>query len=145
MLKVVLIIYMHLQLLSHLPSHFGGLLPLAFALFHPSPFVRDCAVDFLNTINAHPTGSKFVQGMNAFHRLAYARLASERGMPPTPSHGNSSASYYKSRSGGHDRKGSVAASHRSHSNSNGSGSGSGEGFYGRVNDKDVPPLPPMSA
>lgn len=79
--------------------------------------------------------------MNAFHRLAYARLASERGLPPIP--GQSGLPYKSSSRIGHDRKGSIAASHRSHTTSN--GSGSGEGIYGRMSDKDVPPLPPMSA
>ncbi|KAK9898601.1 spindle pole body interacting protein [Cystobasidium minutum MCA 4210] len=128
------------EVLAHLPSHFGGLLPLAFGLFHPSSSVRECTIDFLNTVNAHPTGHKFVQSMNAFHRLAYARLASERGMPSTPSHPGLP---YKSARSDHARKASIAASHRSHTTSN--GSGSGEGFYGKMSDKDVPPLPPMSA
>ncbi|GAA5997729.1 AFI1/MesA family protein [Rhodotorula paludigena] len=65
-------------LLAQLPSHFGGLLPLAFGFFHPAPEVRHHTLELFDTISSHPTGSKFVSTLNAFHRLAYARLARER-------------------------------------------------------------------
>lgn len=83
--------------------------------------------------------------MNAFHRLAYARLASERDISSATSANGGLPSYRSDRTGqpGHGRKESTAASHRSHATSN--GSGSGEGIYSRFGDKDVPPLPPMSA
>lgn len=41
-------------LLAQLPPHFGGLLPVAFGLFHPSSQVRQLTVDLLETIDAHP-------------------------------------------------------------------------------------------
>lgn len=41
------------QLLSHLPLHSGGLLPLAFGLFHPIPTVRDQTVDLFTTIRSY--------------------------------------------------------------------------------------------
>lgn len=42
------------QLLAHLPSHFGGLLPLAFGLFHPSPVVRNATLELFDQIGSHP-------------------------------------------------------------------------------------------
>lgn len=133
---------MFAQLLANLPPHSGGLLPVAFGLFHPSAAVRENTVDFLTMINAHPTGSKFIQGMNAFHRLALARHAIQREIsnqsPPFLNGHNHTPQRY-----GHARNLSNTGSQKSHTNSN--GSGSGEGLYGRSNDKEVPPLPPLSA
>ncbi|GAA5958013.1 hypothetical protein JCM21900_004745 [Sporobolomyces salmonicolor] len=65
-------------LLAHLPPHFGGLLPLAFGLFHPSPSVRNSTLELFDQLSAHPTGRKFVVALNAFHRSAYTRLSSDR-------------------------------------------------------------------
>ncbi|BGP15794.1 hypothetical protein JCM10213v2_003783 [Rhodosporidiobolus nylandii] len=65
-------------LLAHLPSHFGGLLPLAFGFFHPSPEVRHHTLELFDSLSGHPTGRKFVHALNAFHRSAYSRLAAER-------------------------------------------------------------------
>ncbi|BGP39727.1 hypothetical protein JCM10450v2_003696 [Rhodotorula kratochvilovae] len=65
-------------LLAALPAHFGGLLPLAFGLFHPAPEARHYTLELLDRLSSHPTGSKFLTHLNAFHRLAYARLARER-------------------------------------------------------------------
>ncbi|BGO91277.1 hypothetical protein NBRC10512_008231 [Rhodotorula toruloides] len=65
-------------LLAHLPSHFGGLLPLAFGFFHASAEVRHHTLDLFDQLSAHPTGAKLVSTLNAFHRLAYARLSAER-------------------------------------------------------------------
>ncbi|GAA5868799.1 hypothetical protein JCM1840_005123 [Sporobolomyces johnsonii] len=65
-------------LLAHLPPHFGGLLPLAFGLFHPSPSVRNSTLELFDQLSSHPTGRKFVVALNAFHRSAYTRLSSDR-------------------------------------------------------------------
>ncbi|GAA6027633.1 hypothetical protein JCM8097_007956 [Rhodosporidiobolus ruineniae] len=65
-------------LLAQLPSHFGGLLPLAFGFFHPSSEVRHHTLELFDQLSAHPTGRKFVQTLNAFHRSAYSRLSAER-------------------------------------------------------------------
>lgn len=65
-------------LLAPLPPHQGGLLPLAFGLFHPSEGVRGWAVELFERLSGHPTGAKFVEGMNAFCRKAYGRLREER-------------------------------------------------------------------
>ncbi|GAA5928125.1 AFI1/MesA family protein [Sporobolomyces koalae] len=67
-----------IALLAHLPSHSGGLLPLAFGLFHPSPIVRAYTLELFDLVGSHPTGKKFVSGLNAFHRAAYNRLSFER-------------------------------------------------------------------
>ncbi|GAA5968749.1 hypothetical protein JCM11641_000720 [Rhodosporidiobolus odoratus] len=67
-----------IALLAHLPSHFGGLVPLAFGFFHPSPEVRHHTLELFDQLSLHPTGRKFVNSLNAFHRSAYARLASAR-------------------------------------------------------------------
>ncbi|GAA5874615.1 hypothetical protein JCM3774_004662 [Rhodotorula dairenensis] len=65
-------------LLAQLPSHQGGLLPLAFGFFHASAEVRHYTLELFDNLSAHPTGAKFVSSLNAFQRLAYARLSSER-------------------------------------------------------------------
>ncbi|BGP24301.1 hypothetical protein JCM10295v2_003211 [Rhodotorula toruloides] len=67
-----------IALLAHFPSHFGGLLPLAFGFFHASPKVRHLTLDLFDQLGAHPTGAKLVSTLNAFHRIAYARLSAER-------------------------------------------------------------------
>ncbi|GAA5824786.1 hypothetical protein JCM10212_004929 [Sporobolomyces blumeae] len=64
--------------LAHLPSHFGGLLPVSFGLFHPAPQVRSLTLDLLDQVGSHPTGRKYLSTLNAFHRTAYHRLSSER-------------------------------------------------------------------
>lgn len=66
------------KLLSMLPPHAGGLLPLGFGLFHPSSSIRNAIVDFFLHLCTHPVGKKFVQSLNTFHRLAFARLCHER-------------------------------------------------------------------
>ncbi|GAA6018542.1 hypothetical protein JCM11491_006440 [Sporobolomyces phaffii] len=67
-----------IALLAHLPSHFGGVLPLSFGLFHPSPVVRSHTLDLFDQIGSIPTGKKFLSSLNAFHRSAYNRLSLER-------------------------------------------------------------------
>lgn len=67
-----------IAILAPLPPHHGGLLPLAFGLFHPSEGVRAHCLDLFDALSAHPTGAKFVETLNAFHRKAYARLREER-------------------------------------------------------------------
>ncbi|GAA5982185.1 hypothetical protein JCM10908_004772 [Rhodotorula pacifica] len=69
-----------IALLAQLPSHQGGLLPLAFGFFHPSAEVRHWTLELFDNLSAHPTGSKFVASLNAFQRLAFARLSAERDM-----------------------------------------------------------------
>ncbi|GAA5885668.1 hypothetical protein JCM6882_007519 [Rhodosporidiobolus microsporus] len=78
-------------LLAQLPSHFGGLLPLAFGFFHPSSEVRHHTLELFDTLSAHPTGRKFVSALNAFHRTAYARLRSERDAALAADHAHAAA------------------------------------------------------
>lgn len=79
-LRLQLIPAGHSQLLAHLPSHAGGLLPVAFGVFHPQASVRNSVVDLLTLLDAHPTGNKFLSSLNRFHKLAFSRLAQERGI-----------------------------------------------------------------
>ncbi|KAF8343108.1 docking domain of Afi1 for Arf3 in vesicle trafficking-domain-containing protein [Cantharellus anzutake] len=66
------------ELLSWTPAQNGGLMPLALGLFHPQETIRDLTVDLLNNLSAYPIGIHFLQSLNHFHRMAYARLAAAR-------------------------------------------------------------------
>ncbi|KDN37377.1 spindle pole body interacting protein [Tilletiaria anomala UBC 951] len=66
------------ELLSLLPSHSGGLTPLAFGVFHPSAAVRVSVLDLFTNIALHPVGCKLLHGLNAFVRLALARSLNAR-------------------------------------------------------------------
>lgn len=67
-----------LELLASLPPHLGGLMPISAGLFHPSPSISIAAQDILIRLTAHSTGRKFVQSLNLYHRLAFARAVHER-------------------------------------------------------------------
>ncbi|GAA5914657.1 hypothetical protein JCM8208_000402, partial [Rhodotorula glutinis] len=43
-----------ISLLAHLPAHYGGLLPLAFGLFHPSPEARHYTLELFDRLAGHP-------------------------------------------------------------------------------------------
>lgn len=47
----------HLKLLSNLPSHLGGILPLSFGLFHPLASTRNAVIDLFTTLNSDSVGS----------------------------------------------------------------------------------------
>ncbi|KAF9067495.1 docking domain of Afi1 for Arf3 in vesicle trafficking-domain-containing protein [Rhodocollybia butyracea] len=66
------------ELLSYLFPHSGGLLPLAFGLFHQKESVRDATVDLFDQLRAYPVGVLFLQSLNHFQRYAYVRLAHAR-------------------------------------------------------------------
>ncbi|TFK49059.1 spindle pole body interacting protein [Heliocybe sulcata] len=66
------------ELLSFLPPHYGGLLPLSFGLFHQQEIVRELTVELFNQLRVHPVGYQFLQALNHFHRYAYVRLAHTR-------------------------------------------------------------------
>ena len=70
------------QLLSLLPSHSGGLSPLAFGILHPSTSVRASVVDLFMTISTHSVGVKLMQGLNTFLRLALGRALHQRAEQP---------------------------------------------------------------
>lgn len=64
-----------IEILSYAPHYLGGLSPFTYGLFHSSEIIRSLAVEFIRRIESHPTGQKFFQGLNTFHKLAYQRLA----------------------------------------------------------------------
>lgn len=66
------------ELLALLPPHRGGLLPISNGLFHPSAPVRHGMMEMLSRMLGHPAGRKFIQSLNTFHRLAFARSLQER-------------------------------------------------------------------
>ncbi|KAI0078370.1 spindle pole body interacting protein [Panus rudis PR-1116 ss-1] len=66
------------ELLSLLPPHHNGLLPLSFCLFHQQETIRDLTVDLFNELRSYPIGVQFLQGLNHFQRYAYVRQAHAR-------------------------------------------------------------------
>ncbi|KAH8101127.1 spindle pole body interacting protein [Cristinia sonorae] len=66
------------ELLSLLPPHHNGLLPLSFGLFHQQEIIRDLTVDVFNELRAYSVGVYFLQALNHFQRYAYVRQAHAR-------------------------------------------------------------------
>ncbi|KAJ7122034.1 stabilization of polarity axis-domain-containing protein [Mycena crocata] len=66
------------ELLAYLMPHGGGLIHLAFCLFHQKEVVRDATVDLFNQLRAFPVGVLFLQALNHFQRYAYVRQAHAR-------------------------------------------------------------------
>ncbi|KAJ6546440.1 mesa protein [Mycena vulgaris] len=66
------------ELLAYLMPHGGGLLHIAFSLFHQKEAVRDATVDLFNQLRAFPVGVLFLQALNHFQRYAYVRQAHAR-------------------------------------------------------------------
>ncbi|KAG8907144.1 hypothetical protein FRB99_005252 [Tulasnella sp. 403] len=66
------------ELLSHLPPHAGGLLPITFGLFHTNHAIRETTVDVINILRSQPIGNQFVNSLNAFHRFAYIQILDTR-------------------------------------------------------------------
>ncbi|KAF8524403.1 spindle pole body interacting protein [Hysterangium stoloniferum] len=66
------------ELLSQLPPHAGGLMPLSFGLFHQQESVRELTVELLTTLRSYPIGIQFLQSLNHFHKYAYVRQAHGR-------------------------------------------------------------------
>lgn len=66
------------ELLSLLPPHHNGLLPLSFGLFHQQEVVRDLTVDIFNELRCYSVGVLFLQSLNHFQRYAYVRQAHAR-------------------------------------------------------------------
>ncbi|EKM58113.1 uncharacterized protein PHACADRAFT_139764 [Phanerochaete carnosa HHB-10118-sp] len=63
------------ELLSLLPPHHQGLLPLSFGLFHQQEAIRDLTVVILNEFRTYPVGVQFLQSLNHFQRYSYVRQA----------------------------------------------------------------------
>ncbi|OBZ67772.1 Protein mesA [Grifola frondosa] len=68
------------ELLSWMPPHLNGLLPLSFGLFHQQESVRDLTVDILNSLRTYSVGVQFLQALNHFQRYAYVRQAHTKEM-----------------------------------------------------------------
>ncbi|CED83201.1 Arf3-interacting protein 1, N-terminal domain [Phaffia rhodozyma] len=66
------------EVLAQTPMSMGGLVPFASGLFHKSNHVKAYTLDFFDTLQQYPIGRAFLLQLNAFPRLAYARLSSER-------------------------------------------------------------------
>ncbi|WRT67755.1 uncharacterized protein IL334_004727 [Kwoniella shivajii] len=66
------------ELLTHLPAHWGGLMPIANGLFHRWTGVRENALDLLITIQQYPVGRHAISSMNYFHRKALISLLERR-------------------------------------------------------------------
>ncbi|WVQ96709.1 hypothetical protein IAU59_003816 [Kwoniella sp. CBS 9459] len=66
------------ELLTHLPLHWGGLIPVANGLFHRWPGVRENALNVLITLQQYPVGRHAVSTMNYFHRKTYIQLLERR-------------------------------------------------------------------
>ncbi|GJJ15121.1 hypothetical protein Clacol_009396 [Clathrus columnatus] len=66
------------ELLSLLPAHAGGLIPISFGLFHQQETIRDLTVDLLTALRAYPIGVQFLQTLNHFHKYGYVRQAYAR-------------------------------------------------------------------
>lgn len=66
------------ELLSLVPPHHGGLLPISFGLFHQQKMIREYTVDIFNELRLYPIGVQFLQALNHFQRYAYVRLAYAR-------------------------------------------------------------------
>ncbi|KAJ7782517.1 docking domain of Afi1 for Arf3 in vesicle trafficking-domain-containing protein [Mycena maculata] len=67
-----------IELLAYLMPHGGGLLHIAFCLFHQKESVREATVDLFNQLRAYPVGVLFLQALNHFQRYAYVRQAHAR-------------------------------------------------------------------
>ncbi|KAK8858558.1 hypothetical protein IAR55_002787 [Kwoniella newhampshirensis] len=65
---------LYARLLTHLPAHFGGLLPVANGLFHRWAGVRNNALELFTRLQQYPVGRHAVASMNYFHRKTYLQL-----------------------------------------------------------------------
>lgn len=63
-----------LELLSFMPQNSGGLFPIGMGLFHPDAITRSHVVKLFDRLSQHKTGFKFLQNLNQFQKLSYARL-----------------------------------------------------------------------
>lgn len=66
------------ELLTFLPMHFGGLIPIANGLFHPLSKIRSDALELLCIIQQYPVGVQALQGLNYFHRKTFVELLERR-------------------------------------------------------------------
>ncbi|TXT13546.1 hypothetical protein VHUM_00913 [Vanrija humicola] len=66
------------ELLTFLPMHFGGLIPIANGLFHPLPSVQNNTIDLLCTIQQYTCGHQALLTLNYLHRKTFIELLERR-------------------------------------------------------------------
>lgn len=66
------------ELLSYLPLHFGGIIPISNGLFHTLPIVRNSTLDLLCQIQQYDVGRQSLLTLNYFHRKAFIELLDRR-------------------------------------------------------------------
>ncbi|KAI9479014.1 docking domain of Afi1 for Arf3 in vesicle trafficking-domain-containing protein [Coemansia mojavensis] len=62
------------ELLASLPQSQGGLQPLAYGFYHPSPAIRLYTVRLFQKIEGNQAGSRYVRSTNFFHQCAFSNL-----------------------------------------------------------------------
>lgn len=66
------------ELLTYLPMHFGGLIPIANGLIHPLQSVRNNCLDVLCTIKQYTVGWHALLTLNYFLRKTFIELLERR-------------------------------------------------------------------
>ncbi|KAL7423106.1 hypothetical protein Q5752_002405 [Cryptotrichosporon argae] len=67
-----------IELLTYLPAHRGGLIPIATGLFHTWPSVRENTIDLLLTIQQYLPGRIALLALNYYYRKTYLELLERR-------------------------------------------------------------------
>ncbi|KAJ2696446.1 hypothetical protein FB645_006198 [Coemansia sp. IMI 203386] len=62
------------ELLAALPQSQGGLQPLAYGFYHPSPAIRLHTVRLFERIERNLAGARYVRSTNFFHQCAFSNL-----------------------------------------------------------------------
>ncbi|KAJ2721439.1 hypothetical protein GGI07_003952 [Coemansia sp. Benny D115] len=62
------------ELLASLPQSQGGLQPLAYGFYHPSPAIRLYTVRLFEKIEGNQAGARYVRSTNFFHQCAFSNL-----------------------------------------------------------------------
>ncbi|KAJ2610388.1 hypothetical protein H4S08_003639 [Coemansia sp. RSA 1365] len=62
------------ELLASLPQSQGGLQPLAYGFYHPSPAIRLHTVRLFEKIEGNQAGARYVRNTNFFHQCAFSNL-----------------------------------------------------------------------
>ncbi|KAI9500693.1 docking domain of Afi1 for Arf3 in vesicle trafficking-domain-containing protein [Coemansia spiralis] len=62
------------ELLASLPQSQGGLQPLAYGFYHPSPAIRLYTVRLFEKIESNQAGARYVRSTNFFHQCAFSNL-----------------------------------------------------------------------
>lgn len=62
------------ELLASLPQSQGGLQPLAYGFYHPSPAIRLYTVRLFEKIEGNLAGARYVRSTNFFHQCAFNNL-----------------------------------------------------------------------